>query len=294
MNLNELMMVKNFDATRVLVFRHCPYEPGLKKVLPWLAEDQPGLFNAYQQTQGEKLESAMKTLSGEGYVASFVGLEPGKAHFVGLYSIGAFRPLSLKEYWEVPAYAVLKSHGMVGFTEAEGRPSVLWFDLQPVDFYPTWKGKLVVSWPPPERSWWRRAHRNEMTVLSVLEESAFAPATSGWDEISLTWDELGILPARLRAALSEWRGIYYIFDISDGKGYVGAAYGDSNLFGRWQHYAKSGHGDNRQLRHREPRNFRFTILQRVSPDMDKTDVIRLETTWKLRLHTRMPFGLNDN
>ncbi len=150
MNLNELMMVKNFDATRVLVFRHCPYEPGLKKVLPWLAEDQPGLFNAYQQTQGEKLESAMKTLSGEGYVASFVGLEPGKAHFVGLYSIGAFRPLSLKEYWEVPAYAVLKSHGMVGFTEAEGRPSVLWFDLQPVDFYPTWKGKLVVSWPPPE------------------------------------------------------------------------------------------------------------------------------------------------
>jgi hypothetical protein len=28
--------------------------------------------------------------------------------------------------------------------------------------------------------------------------------------------------------------------------------------------------------------------------MDATDVIRLETTWKERLRTRKPYGLNDN
>ena len=48
------------------------------------------------------------------------------------------------------------------------------------------------------------------------------------------------------------------------------------------------------LRQRDPKNFRFTILQRVSPDMDAGDVIRLEGTWKERLHTRSPLGLNDN
>ncbi len=48
------------------------------------------------------------------------------------------------------------------------------------------------------------------------------------------------------------------------------------------------------LRKRDPQHFRFTILQRVSPDMDSDDVIRLESTWKERLHTRMPYGLNDN
>jgi hypothetical protein len=70
--------------------------------------------------------------------------------------------------------------------------------------------------------------------------------------------------------------------------------GDTNLLGRWKNYAARGHGGNRLLRQRDPRNFRFTILQRVSPDMDADDVIRLEANWKERLHTRQPFGLNDN
>ena len=36
------------------------------------------------------------------------------------------------------------------------------------------------------------------------------------------------------------------------------------------------------------------ILQRVSPDMGQADVIAAEKSWKERLHTREPFGLNDN
>ena len=79
-----------------------------------------------------------------------------------------------------------------------------------------------------------------------------------------------------------------------GKGYVGSAYGEENLLGRWLNYSLSGHGDNRLLRTREGKNFRFTILQRVSPDLEPRDVIKLESSWKERLHTRKPFGLNDN
>jgi len=94
--------------------------------------------------------------------------------------------------------------------------------------------------------------------------------------------------------LSQWRGVYYIFDTSDGKGYVGSAYGDKNLLGRWLNYAASGHGDNSLLRERDPQNFRFSILQLVAPVMDPTDVIQLESRWKERLHTRAPYGLNDN
>jgi hypothetical protein len=97
-----------------------------------------------------------------------------------------------------------------------------------------------------------------------------------WNEIELTWEELSVLPMRWKSSLSQWRGIYYIFDTSDGKGYVGAAYGENNLLGRWQNYAAHGHGGNSLLRQRDPRNFRFTILQRVSPDLDARDVICLE------------------
>ena len=89
------------------------------------------------------------------------------------------------------------------------------------------------------------------------------------------------------------RGVYLIFDESDQKAYVGAAYGKENILGRWLNYAKAGHGGNKKLRHRDPSSFRFSILQRVSPDMDAEDVIRFEGTWKDRLHTR-DFGLNEN
>jgi hypothetical protein len=131
-------------------------------------------------------------------------------------------------------------------------------------------------------------------VLAVLEDSALVARMPEWNEISLSWEELDVMPARWRAAIEQWRGIYYIFDLSDGRGYVGSAYGAENLLGRWLNYAATGHGGNRLLRDRDPRQFRFTILQRLSPDLDAGDVVRLESTWKARLHTRAPVGLNDN
>jgi hypothetical protein len=105
-----------------------------------------------------------------------------------------------------------------------------------------------------------------MPGLAILQDSALDAAIPLWDEILLTWEELAVLPTRWRSALAQWRGIYYIFDTSDGKGYVGSAYGEGNLLGRWLNYAASGHGGNTQLRKRDPKTFRFSILQRISPD----------------------------
>lgn len=294
MNLNDLLQCKDIDPRHVLVLRHRPNEPELNKVLPWLAAEEPDVFNAYQQTQGERVERAMRAMTGTGYVASFLGREPGKALFVGLYSIGASKPLSREQFWRVPAYVKLKAFGMRGFADERATASVLWFDLTITDFYAHWKGKLIVGWPPPERSWWRRSHRNEIPVLAVLEHSALDAAMKSWNELEFTWEELRILPTRWRSKLNEWRGIYFIFDVRDGKGYVGSAYGESNLLGRWLNYAARGDAGNKLLRQRDPRNFRFTILQRVSPDMDAQDVVRLEGSWKQRLHTRVPYGLNEN
>ena len=294
MNLNDLLLGRAIAPQQVLVLRHRPPEPDLNKVLPWLAAEKPDVFNAYQQTQGEKLQKVMQQMVGTGYVASFIGHEPGKALFVGLYSINASRPLTHEEYWQVPAFIEMKAFGMKGFSKEESRTSILWFDLALTDFYALWKGKLIVGWPPPERSWWRRAHRNEIPIVAILEDSALDASMPEWDEILLTWEEIGILPKHWKSALSYWRGIYYIYDASDGKGYVGSAYGEWNLLGRWLSYATRGHGGNRLLRQCDPRNFRFSILQRVSPDLDAHDVIQLENSWKERLHTRAPYGLNDN
>ncbi len=295
MTLNDLLQQHHIDPKTVLVLRHRPHEPALRRVLPWLAAEKPVVFNAYQQTQGPKLERAMQAMVGRGFVASFIGHAPGKALFVGLYSIDTSKPLTYKEYWRVPEYVEMKAFGLEGWSNGrKDRAHKLWFDLTRIEFYGDWQGKLIVSWPPPERSWWRRAHRNEMPVTAILEDSALAAVMPEWSDIELTWADLAVLPTRWRSALSQWRGIYYIFDVSDRKGYVGSAYGESNLLGRWQNYAGRGHGGNSQLRQRDPHNFRFTILQRVAPDMNAADIIALEGSWKQRLHTRQPYGLNDN
>lgn len=294
MKLNDLLLARGLNPQNVLVLRHRPNAPELNKVLPWLAAERPDVFNAYQQTQGERVERAFKSLSRVGFLASFIGTRPGSALFVGVYSIGDSRPLTRSQFWKVPAYRELKSLGMRGFAEEESRASVLWFDLTITEHYAHWKGKLTVEWPPPERSWWRRAHRNDIPVTAILEDNALEADMPDWHELNLTWEQLAILPSRWKAALAQWRGIYFIFDASDGKGYVGSAYGEANLLGRWLNYAARGDGGNRLLCQRDPTRFQFSILQRVSPDLEAAEVIRLESSWKARLHTRMPFGLNDN
>jgi hypothetical protein len=292
MNLNDLLRGKGIDPQKVLVLRHRPRETELNKVLPWLAAEKPDLFNAYQQSQSERVENAMKSAT---YVASFIGREAGKALFVGLYEVKSSRPITREEFWQMPANIELKKFGMNGLTEEQPRSSILWFDLVLTDFYAHWKGKLIVRWPGKEISWWRWAQnpKNEMPVLAILEENALDAAMPQWRLIDFTWKDLGVLPKSWKSVLSQWRVIYYIFDISDGKGYVGSAYGKDNLFDRWSDYASHGHGGNRLLRQRDPHNFRFTILERLRPDMDEKDVIERENSWKERLHTRK-HGLNEN
>ncbi len=294
MDLNALLAAKRIAPEAVIVFRHRPHERALNRVLPWIASERPDLFNAYQATHGPALESAMARLRQVGHVAAFLGRRPGEALFVGLYAIGRARSITYAQYWRSPAHQELKALGMEGFRRTASRRSLLKFDLTAVDFYPEWKGRLVVGWPPPERSWWRRAHRNAMPVRSILEESAFELDVPEWSEVVLTWSELQLLPRGWRDALSQWRGVYHILDVSDGKRYVGSAAGADNLLGRWKQYAKTGHGGNALLRGRDPKNFTFSILQRVAPDLPTADIAGVEMSWKRRLHTRAPMGLNDN
>jgi hypothetical protein len=290
MNLNDLLVKKGLDPEQVLVMRHSPHEPNLKKVLPWVASTKPSWFNAYQQTQYKRQEDQVKRAK---YLASFIGHGSGKALYIGLYEIGGSRVLPREEFWEIPANQELGKLGMTGWPSNDKRKSCLLFDLRITDAYKEWKGKLVVSWPSPARVWCRWAHKNEFLVAAILEENALEEHMPPWYELVLPYEMLRNLWPSWQAALSQWRAIYFIFDVSDGEGYVGAAYGKQNLLSRWLNYAATGHGGNKKLKGRDSRNLRFSILQRVSPDMDKDDVARLEATWKDRLHTR-ECGLNEN
>ena len=288
MQLNDLLEEVGIDPKTVIVMRHRPGEPELRKVLPWLAAERPDVYNAYQQTQSPRAEKAMTKAA---YIASFIGHASGKALFVGLYKRGKWKTISPKAYRDRPAYKELAKFGHQGLPKDWS--SIFWFDLELIDFYQRWQGKMIIDWPGGERSWYRWADRNEFKIDAILEESALDAAMPAWNALVVTWDELRVLPTKWKNSLKEWRGIYLIFDKNNRQGYVGSAYGKDNILGRWLNYAATGDGGNKGLKKRDPGNFLFSILQRVSPDMEAEDIIRLEANWKDRLHT-LKFGMNEN
>lgn len=288
LELNDLLEKAGIEPKDVLIMRHRPTEPGLRRVLPWYAAEKPALFNAYQRAQASKrAEAAMMRCR---YLAAFIGIEPGYAQFAGFYRQDGYREITSEEYAEIAENIVLQEQGM---SMASQRPLALWFDLVLEDTFSDLQGRLAITWSGLERAWYRWADRNVFPIATITETSRFAQEMSEWQELVLNWAELNNLPRSWRAALSEWRGIYLITDQADGKAYVGSAYGRDNIFGRWQSYAQSGHGGNIKLKNRNPQDFAFSILQRVSPDMEPEDVVRLEASWKKRLLTRT-LGLNAN
>lgn len=288
LDLNALLRAEGIDPQGVVVLRHRPYEPELRKLFPWLIAERRELFEAFQRTHGKTVEASVARAA---CVASFFGHEAGKAVFVGLYRVNGAMRISRDDYWAIPEHRELAEFGMEGMNVQE---ECLLFDLEHLEAMSEWSGRLVFRWPGLERGWRRWAANNVFPVHSIAEESLLVAPMPRWQELALGWKELHALPSSWQAALRQWRGIYYIRDRASGKGYVGSAYGQANLLGRWLGYAASGHGGNKLLRGLDPADFEFSILQLLAHDAETADVVAAENSWKLRLHTRAPDGLNDN
>jgi len=288
LDLNSLLLGAGVDPAKSIVVRHKPAEPALKLVMPWIIAERPDLFRAYQQFQWVRLEGALTKAT---TLVAFWGDRPKRALFAGVWDVVGAKAVTPEVYWSLPENRELQALGMHGLSADQQAP--LMFDLVDSSALQEWKGKLVIEWPGLERSWWRWASRNSFPVAAITEESQFTRAMKPWNETVLSWDQLQILPRDWQAAMSQWRGVYFIYDLARERGYVGSASGAENILGRWKSYAASGHGGNVQLRASDPKNLRFSVLQLTAPNTDPAEVVRLESTWKDRLHTR-EHGLNEN
>lgn len=288
LDFGTLLKAEDIDPQGVVVLRHRPYEPELRRLFPWLIAERRDLFDAYQRTHGRPVESSVSRAT---HVASFFGNAAGKALFVGMYRVAGQALITRDEYWAMPEHRELASFGMTGLQKRE---ACLLFELEPITPMSEWSGRLVCGWPGLERAWRRWAANNVFPVKAISEENLLVASMPAWNHLVLDWRQLQALPSSWKAALRQWRGIYYIRHRASGKGYVGSAYGQDNLLGRWLNYAASGHGGNNLLRGLDPGAFEFSILQLVAQDLAMDEVIALERSWKLRLHTLEPDGLNQN
>lgn len=125
-----------------------------------------------------------------------------------------------------------------------------------------------------------------------------------YDSVELSFDELkevieGHYPDYYKA-LSSVKGIYMIIDGNTGKQYVGSAYGEEGVWGRWNSYVNTYHGNNFELKRMFNeygkeyfRKFKYIILQILPMRISDKEIIDVETRYKNRFLTK-EYGLNKN
>lgn len=293
--LQDIFHKADISPGDVHVMLHSPRQRDFQTVLPGLIRTRRAAMETYQSFHGANAERALHKR--RAFVASFVktgaGAAAGSARllFAGMYRNKGARQVSRdwleaneEVQWLHRTFGVVEQMDLPGWTEWT------WFDL-PVDAaLSDLQGRLVIE-TRLTQSYVRLGENLSAPVVALHEASAFDAAPPPWRQMRPTAGMLHALPPSWAVKLAEWRGIYLIVDETDGARYVGSAYGADNLLGRWRAHVAKDEGVTVQLKHRDPGQFRFSILERVSPDMPAEEVIRLEQTWMERLATTR-FGLN--
>ncbi len=139
---------------------------------------------------------------------------------------------------------------------------------------------------------------DNINLLEITRETA-KQIFPGYDQVNLSWKDLAncIESDSWKTALENQKGVYLITDKSNGKHYVGSAYGQDMILGRWRNYVKNGHGGNKDLKALGfdyiKENFQYSILEIFKSTTDDNTIIDRESWWKEVLMTR-DFGYNKN
>ena len=144
---------------------------------------------------------------------------------------------------------------------------------------------------------------DKMSLIEVLRRPYSGPGFVGYDKASLTWSDLVSIVQNDRidwkTSLVNMKGVYLI-TFSDGRNYVGSAYGDVGIWSRWRSYALSRHGGNKEMikLYKETNGAfiegaQFTLIEAWPTRTADSHILERESYWKDALKSRES-GLNGN
>lgn len=220
----------------------------------------------------------------------------------GVIAIGFIRIRD--DYWLMTGIVkVVKDNGLAQPATAEYLTKKYNFRLV-VRFHKNFQNGIVLA----------KNFIDELEVIEVwnpdktLDDKTFP----GYKNVSVNYRELKkkLESPEWRTALSCRNGVYLITDKSTGKLYVGSAYGEKGIFGRWETYIKSGYDKHEVENGKYPNkklqelvnekglshiqdNFQYSILETFTDDVSDEYIIGRESWWKEVLRSR-EFGYNAN
>jgi len=238
------------------------------------------LYNLYRYNRSEFLQyqnsQSKDVFKGVDYIVSFIGEQGVRSRFIGVYKI-------------------------IGMTQRTVHEDNYIYEMEEVQGFSDLTEKVVVAWKNAIS--WHQYITNEMEVIEIHQGLHYRQFTDYFDFI-LDFKELQEIInngyREWKLMLSATKGIYLISDTLTGKQYVGSAYGEEGIWGRWCQYVNTnGHGGNKtliELNTLDPDyalNFRFTILMLLPKTVTPDQAIEKERLFKNKLGTNS-FGLNNN
>lgn len=176
------------------------------------------------------------------------------------------------------------------------------YSMEEVQGYEDLKERVIIRWRNGIS--WHQWIKNEMEVLEIAPGLHYKRFTDYFDLILDFKELVEIVECQYsdwKQMLSAIKGVYLITDQNTGKLYVGSAYGDDGIWGRWHDYvATNGHGGNKSLKslietdaEYASKHFQFSILMLLPKTVTADEAIRKEQLFKRKLGTNS-FGLNNN
>ena len=234
-----------------------------------------GQFKLWQEEQNQKNFQCK-------HILSLIRLENDRWLFAGVYKVKGFKPYRQKG----------KRRFLYSTQELKGLEHLT--------------GKAIIQFEKNFRASYLRGpkHEDKLFLVGLREERMTIGDFPGYNSVLLSYRMLKTIIRESnpswRSALSNVAGVYLVTDTSNGKIYVGSAYGGDGIWQRWKVYAKNGHGGNKELRallrkkkaaHAE--HFQYSLLEICDLNSSDDYVISREVHWKNVLKSR-EFGLNQN
>jgi len=236
------------------------------------------LYNLYRTDKTEFLDyqnlQSRNVFDNVDYIVSFIGEEGIQSRFIGIYKVGIRKknPAGLFEY-----------------------------KMEEIDGFDDLRERVIIRWNNPIS--WHQWIKNEMEVIQIHPGLHYKQFTD-YSDFILDFKELKEIIINQyedwKRMLSITKGIYLISDTKTGKLYVGAAYGDEGIWGRWSNYIlTNGHGGNKTLKEiievtpNHALNFQFSILMLLPRTVTSDEAIKKERLFKNKLG-KNACGLNNN
>lgn len=168
------------------------------------------------------------------------------------------------------------------------------YEFETLAEYEKYFGRLIIRYKNKSQNMVRKAESviEQCEVFQILPEIFSDDVFPGYDRVNISWETLCrvVEYESWVTALQNQKGIYLITDTQTKKLYVGAAYGESMILGRWRTYVNTIDGGNKDFKSLPPghiqNNFRYTILEIFKSSTADEVIIEREHWWMNVLQTR--------